>query len=183
MRTVINLWCVRFIVRLGCAGSTIVQVICIGAPAFWNFYRDQARQCLLLTGPVHGGEFAADGDGRCGDRVLHGAARAQVRLHGLEVVVMSPSVRRVIGIVVITRGTGGTAISGVLLAGSYGQTLDAFALTGRVSAVSSAVEIPTVAVVVRSTSSITWRASTVRSRLPRSRSGEPTPLGGRITGD
>ncbi len=68
-----------------------------------NLDRDETRQTLLLSGATQGGELAADGDCRGGDRVLERARAAEARLHRLHVIVV-PTAGRVLRVDILDRG-------------------------------------------------------------------------------
>ena len=119
------------LLRYGREGRRAPQVFRVGAPlALGHLDRDQAGQGLGLAGSREGRVFAPDGHGRGRDRVPGhaGAGTAEVRLHGLDVVVVAPA--PVGGFAVITlgrtRARAGAAVPRVLLAGGGGGGAVAF---------------------------------------------------------
>lgn len=163
---------VRFVLGLRICCRATSQILRIWTPVpFWHLDRDQARERLLLAGPVECRELAADGNCRCRNGVLRSRGRpgAQVRLHRLNVIVVAT-------FMVFARGPSSTAISRMLLAGSRGQTLNSLTLTSGVLAIPSIVRIPAIAV-IRPTSYFTRRVLSASDRIPWRGCSQPTPLG------
>jgi hypothetical protein len=91
---------------------------------------NKACQALLLTRTVEGWEFASDCDRRRWNRVLNRArpGAAQVCLHCVNIVVMSPS-GTTLGFGIVCRGRCSTSVSRMLLLLAESKTLNPLSLT------------------------------------------------------
>lgn len=188
----------------------MAQILRIWGPiAFGHFDGNQASQRLLLSRATERGKFAPDRDSGSGDGILGwSGTRAQIRLHGLDVVVMAAAIGgllRAVGI--IGSGFDDTVIAGMLGmlgTGDGGHPLDSFAMTGCIAALATVKGIATFPGVVGiswivgigrigrmscmscmscMTTGITAEAATAGRLVPGSRCGQTTAGSGCITGD
>ena len=196
-----------FILWHSSATHGMAQILRIWGPiAFGNFDGDQAGQGLLLSRATESGELAPDGDSGSRNGILgRSGTRAQIRLHGLDVVVMTAAIGgmlRAVGI--IGSGFADTVIAGMLGTGDGGHPLDSLAMIGRIAALATVIGIATFPGVVgiswivgigrmscmscmsrmsHMATGITAEAATAGGLVPGSGCGQTTAGSGCITGD
>ena len=199
-----------FILWHGSTTRGMAQILRIWGPiAFGHFDGNQAGQRLLLSRATERGKFAPDRDSGSGDGILGwSGTRAQIRFHGLDVVVMTAAIGRMLRAVgIFGSGFDDTVIAsmlGMLGTGDGGHPLDSFAMTGRLAALATVKGIATFPGVVgiswivgigrmscmscmsrmsRMTTGITAEAATAGRLVPRCGCGQTTAGSGCIAGD
>lgn len=146
------------------------QILGIWRPiAFRDFDGDQTGQRLLLARATQSGEFAADGHNGRGNGILGmPRARAQIRLHGLDVIVMTTAVGWMVAFRIISGGLRDAVVAGMLGPGNGSQTLDT---TGGIATFPAGEGIPAFTGVIGMTSRIAWQTATGGWLIPGGGSG------------